>query len=105
MKLKIIKNTIDMFTILGELQLTFITFVIGHHTRGLDQWRRMLKILCASDAAAQEHPKFFVHFVSVLIPQLIEFPEDMFMDLTSESFLRSSLKVSKLIYTSKVFFL
>ncbi|KAJ3415317.1 a1-alpha2 repression [Chytridiales sp. JEL 0842] len=79
--------------LLGELQLSFVLFLVGQIFDGLEQWKTLIKLVCGSSEALQTLAgTLFYDFLGVLQSQLDNCPEDFFMDaLSSESFLRESL--------------
>eukprot|EP01080_Neovahlkampfia_damariscottae_P005540 gene5540-9360_t len=78
--------------VLGELQFSFILFLIGQNFNGFDQWKKMLNLVCNCDEAIQKHDSFFLNFISVLQFQLETTPDDFFIqDFTSENFLTKCL--------------
>lgn len=80
-------------SLLGELQFSFITFLIGESFSGLEAWKEILRIFCSCEEAVHKHTSLMVSFVKVLRMQLKQTPEDMFMDpITSGNFLGPCVK-------------
>jgi len=90
-----------MFDLLGELEYSFIQFVVGQSEDGLEQWKNIVDLVCrCEDAmegrAAVNYPiipvKCFEHVHEMLTVQLMEVPEDFFAgDLSSNNFLKPAL--------------
>ncbi|XP_015786310.1 protein AAR2 homolog [Tetranychus urticae] len=79
--------------ILGELQFSFVTFIVGQVNDSFEQWKAMLKLLCASDQAISKYPSMYLNFIRVFSLQLKEVPEDIFVDIVdNENFLVSVLR-------------
>ncbi len=80
--------------LLGELQFTFICFLIGQVYDGFEQWKKLVHLLCTSEDAIVQYPDIFSLFISVLHFQLREIPSDFFVDIVSnDNFLTSNLRV------------
>ena len=45
----------DYREVLGELQLSFIIFLIGQVYDGLEQWKNLVQLVCQSDEALDKH--------------------------------------------------
>jgi len=90
-----------MNELLGELEYSFISFIVGQTADGLEQWKSLIDLLCrCEDAmdgkAAEGYPLIpkahFIVLLEMLMAQLIEVPEDFFAgDLSSNNFLRPAL--------------
>jgi A1 cistron-splicing factor AAR2 len=78
--------------ILGELQFSFIIFLIGQNFNGFEQWKKLLNLICNSDESFGKRISFFSKFISLLEFQLQITPEDFFVhDFTSHNFLTNNL--------------
>lgn len=79
--------------LLGEVQFSFICFLIGQVFDGFDQWKKLVNIICGSECALVNHTQFFMDFIGVLHFQVHEIPEDFFVDIVSQSnFLTTTLQ-------------
>ena len=88
----ILKKNSQQEFLLGELQFSFILFLIGQNYNGFDQWKKILDLFCNCDDAVEQYPKLFSKFISILEFQLETTPDDFFIqDFTSENFLTKSL--------------
>jgi len=79
---------------LGELQFSFVCFLMGHAFDGLEQWKRIIELLCSCDDAVHDISlvDLFRGFVVVLHDQLSVVPSDFFHDeLSGNNFLRQQL--------------
>ncbi|KAJ3046201.1 a1-alpha2 repression [Rhizophlyctis rosea] len=83
----------DYKELLGELQLSFIIFLVGQVYDGLEQWKNLVQLVCQSDEAIDDHAStLFLEFLGILRVQIEECPDDFFQsDLTTDNFLRHSL--------------
>ncbi|XP_045207760.2 protein AAR2 homolog [Mercenaria mercenaria] len=79
--------------ILGEIQFAFVCFLIGQVYDAFDQWKRLVHLLCSSEAALNSHSELFMNLISMLHFQVHEIPEDFFVDIVSaNNFLTSTLQ-------------
>lgn len=86
------QESISWDDMLGELQLSFICFLVGGVYESFDQWRRILRLLTSCESAIGLHPSFYSDMMGVLHFQLKEVPHDFFVDIVeAENFLCSAL--------------
>lgn len=79
--------------LLGEIQFSFICFLIGQVYDGFDQWKKLVHLLCSSEDALSTDSQLFKDFIGVLYFQVHEIPEDFFVDIVSHSnFLTTTLQ-------------
>ena len=71
--------------ILGELQLAFITFLVGQVYDAFEQWKHLIHLLCSCVDAVDKHPDVFEAFIGVIHFQLLETPQDFFVDIVSRN--------------------
>ncbi|KAJ3390110.1 a1-alpha2 repression [Entophlyctis sp. JEL0112] len=94
----------DYRVLFGEMQLSFLLFLVGHVYDGLEQWKCIVQMICSSKEfldIQQRQPlrtdppvrSLFIHdFIVCLHAQLQECPDDLFVDaLSSSNFLREAL--------------
>lgn len=80
--------------ILGEVQLSFICFLIGQNYDSFEHWKSLVTLICNSDSLILEKPKLFDIFLMVLHFQVQQIPSDFFVDiLSANNFLVSVLHV------------
>jgi hypothetical protein len=93
------KNKQDLF--LGELQYSFVHFIIGECEDSLTQWKKIIDLIINSEAAflsIQEAQsinleKLAMDFIPVFYDQLNQFPADFFRDeLSKDNFICRLLK-------------
>lgn len=79
----------------GELQFAFVCFLLGNVYEAFEHWKRLLNLLCRSEATMVKHHSLYISLISVLYHQLGEIPADFFVDIVSQdNFLTSTLQVS-----------
>ena len=87
----------DPNLILGELQFAFVAFLMGQSYESFEAWKNLISILCQCDDALNKYPDLFINFTKVFLVQLMDVPEDFFIDEISgggKNFIREMLKVS-----------
>lgn len=83
----------NLDNILGEIQFSFVCFLVGQVFEAFEHLKSLLKIVCSSDSFTARHPSFFMNFIRVLHFQLKEVPLDFFVDIVdNDNFLVSILK-------------
>ncbi|KAG7153612.1 protein AAR2 homolog [Homarus americanus] len=79
-------------SMLSELQLAFISFLVGQVWDGWEQWQRLLSALCRAEELLMQYPELYTKFLSILHFQIHEVPEDLFVDIVeSNNFLAAAL--------------
>ncbi|RKP06985.1 AAR2 protein-domain-containing protein [Thamnocephalis sphaerospora] len=74
-----------VFTSNGEMQMAFVLLLLGQNFCGLEQWKRIVYLVCGSEEAMEElGDTLYVEFLRVLRAQLQECPIDFFYDLLSK---------------------
>ena len=80
--------------ILGEVQFSFICFLVAQNYDSFEHWKRLLCLICNCDKLLSEMPQLFDIFIMVLHFQLREAPSDFFVDiLSANNFLVQTLHV------------
>eukprot|EP01104_Vermistella_antarctica_P019235 TRINITY_DN7439_c0_g1_i1.p1 TRINITY_DN7439_c0_g1~~TRINITY_DN7439_c0_g1_i1.p1 ORF type:complete len:553 (-),score=129.54 TRINITY_DN7439_c0_g1_i1:53-1711(-) len=78
--------------LLGELQLSFVLFLQLSSYRSLNQWKRLVDLVCSCDDAVHTHQNFYFEFLGVLGNQLRHAPLDFLQEDVYEcNFLRKSV--------------
>lgn len=73
---------------LGELQFSFVVFLLGENYEGFDQWKKMMFLITHSKKMIVERPDLFKDFIRVIFSQVKQFPGDFFTgELTKENFI------------------
>ncbi|GMR36623.1 hypothetical protein PMAYCL1PPCAC_06818, partial [Pristionchus mayeri] len=89
-----ILSDLSVNEILAELQYAFVCFLIGQVFEGLEQWKKMIHLLCLSPSSIAGQKELFVSLMRVLFFQLRECPKDFFIDILSkDNFLTTTLSV------------
>merc|ERR1712061_656859 len=75
-------------SVLGELQIAYVAFLLGQNCDAFDQWRTLLELLCSCEAAVLQRPDLFSEMLRTFFAQLSQAPNDLFEDdLTSGNFM------------------
>lgn len=79
-------------SILGEIQVAFVCFLIGQVYDAFEQWKRLVALLCSCETAVSDHVALYSAFIQMMHFQLKEVPSDFFVDIVSrDNFLTSTL--------------
>ena len=78
--------------ILGELQLSFILFMLLFSYPALQQWKVLVDLLCRCERVLLQHQDFTAAFVRILYHQLQYSPSDFFeTEISTDNFLRPAV--------------
>ncbi len=79
--------------ILGELQLSFLLFLLIHSGTSLDHWKGLMYKICISESLLLSNATFTTSFLKLFYSQLNNCPDDFFdNELSKDNFLRASIK-------------
>ena len=82
----------DMHLLLGEVQFSFLCFLLGQNYESFEQWKKLVHLICTSGEAVAANPDAYIEFISLLHFQIKEIPSDFFVDIvTSNNFLVATL--------------
>jgi A1 cistron-splicing factor AAR2 len=75
-------------SVLGELQIAYVAFLLGQNFDAFDQWKALLRLLCGCEQAVLNRPDLYAELLRTFFAQLSQAPSDLFSsDLTQENFL------------------
>jgi len=77
------RNQVD--EILGELQFSFICFLVGQNYDAFEHWKQLLNMYCTCDEALASQTHLYMTLISDLHFQIREVPEDFFVDIVSSN--------------------
>ena len=78
--------------LLGEIQLSFVAFLVGQDYEGFEAWKGLTVLLTSCVEAIHTHHVLFEHWVGILSIELNSLPKDFFVDaISGENFLYPSL--------------
>lgn len=78
--------------LLGELEMSFVIFVLGQNYDGFEHWKSLLMLLSACERGMEQHEILFAEFIRTLFTHLQQAPEDFFQDnLSAGNFLTRAL--------------
>lgn len=69
--------------VLGELQFSFVCFLVGQHYDSFEQWKHLLEMLCTCEEAMLKYPDLYLTLISDMHFQIREVPDDFFADIVS----------------------
>lgn len=76
------ENVCDL---IGELQFTFVCFLVGYSLEALDHWKMLVKLLCSCETAVSHRTQLYSQFIEALEVQLAEIPEDFLVDIVASN--------------------
>ena len=80
--------------LLGELQVAFVSFLVGHVYDAFEHWKQLVHLFCTCDEALGKYPHLFMQLLTCVHYQIEEVPEDFFTDIMSrENFLVHTLHI------------
>ncbi|KAI8424503.1 hypothetical protein MSG28_002966 [Choristoneura fumiferana] len=90
--------------IIGELQLAYLCFLIGHSLECFEHWKSLVILLCSCDDAIHKYRSVFFHFIRTIEIQIEEMPEDFLADIVMNKNLvyKKLREFFKTAYMSKV---
>lgn len=71
--------------LVGELQFTFLCFLVGQSLEAFEHWKRLVDLLCNCERAIREHHELYENFMWSLEPQLWEVQEDFLADIVTNN--------------------
>lgn len=71
--------------LIGELELAYVCFLVGHSFEAFDQWKSVVGLLCECENAISKHRNLYDAFISVLELQISEVPEEFLADIVSNN--------------------
>ncbi|XP_026477981.1 protein AAR2 homolog [Ctenocephalides felis] len=88
--------------VIGELQFSFVIFLIGHSVEGFHHWKKLLNILCTSELALKLHTSMYLQFLKTLHTHILQVPNEFLIDIVDgNNFLYvKSRQLFKNIYSS-----
>ncbi|KAF0697996.1 Aste57867_11327 [Aphanomyces stellatus] len=82
----------DWQALLGELQLSFVLFLLISSLDALNQWKQFVWLLCSCEHAVTTRPDLFIAFLQLIHVHLEQVGADFFQDeVANENFIKASL--------------
>eukprot|EP00922_Rhytidocystis_sp_ex-Travisia-forbesii_P009220 GHVS01013463.1.p2 GENE.GHVS01013463.1~~GHVS01013463.1.p2 ORF type:complete len:225 (+),score=42.13 GHVS01013463.1:955-1629(+) len=68
--------------LLGEFQLSYICFILGHNYDSFVQWKSLMGIFCNTrdSTVMRDRPRFYANFIRLLYTQIEQAPSDLLSD-------------------------
>ncbi|XP_050343438.1 protein AAR2 homolog [Nymphalis io] len=67
--------------IIGELQIAYLCFLIGHSLEAFEHWKNLVILLCSCDQAIRKYRNVYFHFIKTIEIQIDEIPGDFLADI------------------------
>ncbi|XP_011637245.1 protein AAR2 homolog [Pogonomyrmex barbatus] len=78
--------------IIGEMQLTFVCFLVGQSLDAFEQWKKFVSLICGADNAIPQYRSIYIEFLQALEVELSYVPEEVLCDIVaSNNFVYRSL--------------
>mmetsp|Transcript_25938 Transcript_25938/g.24785 ORF Transcript_25938/g.24785 Transcript_25938/m.24785 type:complete len:548 (+) Transcript_25938:396-2039(+) len=89
----LVLNQYDSYeNILGELQLSFLMFLLIFCYDSLEHWKKLLDTICRSEKILLQKPEFAIAFMRIIYEQLNFSPADFFQnELSKDNFMKPAL--------------
>ncbi|KAL3279179.1 hypothetical protein HHI36_016692 [Cryptolaemus montrouzieri] len=71
--------------IIGELQFSFICFLVGHSLEAFEQWKRLINLFCSCEVAITKYRRLYDLLLNTLKLQVTEIPEEFLADIVSNN--------------------
>ncbi|KAK0087529.1 hypothetical protein PV325_000779 [Microctonus aethiopoides] len=71
--------------IIGELQLSFICFLVGQSLDAFDHWKKLIALICGADKLIPNRRAIYIEFLRIIEIQLSHVPEDMLCDIVANN--------------------
>ena len=81
----VLQTFTEPIDLLGELQYTFVCFVLGQVLDAFEHWRQLVKILCNCDQNLPKYVPLYMELIAILYHQLGEISPDFFVDIVSSN--------------------
>ncbi|KAL7286840.1 hypothetical protein TKK_0018979 [Trichogramma kaykai] len=75
----------DPMDIIGELQLAFVSFLVGQSLEAFEHWKKLVSIICAVDTLIPNKRAIYVEFLKNIENQLNYVPEEVLCDIVANN--------------------
>lgn len=70
---------------MGEIQFAFVCFLLGLNLEALEQWKKLIQLLCCCEKAVTRYTNMYSELISCLEVHLEEIPEDFLVDIVANN--------------------
>ena len=99
----LLQNLPDELSILGELQLSFLTVLYMNNFSGFETWKNIFTIFCGCSSALRPRERLFREFLTVSRQQFEVCSEETFNEVILEgNFVAENLRVSDWNFTTNI---
>eukprot|EP00049_Salpingoeca_infusionum_P007453 m.121743 g.121743 ORF g.121743 m.121743 type:complete len:395 (-) comp13705_c0_seq1:123-1307(-) len=81
----ILEQLDDTQALLAEVQLSFVSFLLGQVFDGFEQWKQLLNLVCNCDDALLTYTPLYQQLIEIIHFQIKETPQDFFIDIVSSN--------------------
>jgi A1 cistron-splicing factor AAR2 len=80
--------------IIGEMQLSFVCFLVGQSLDAFEQWKKLVTLICGVDNAIPQYHIIYMKFLQSLEVQLSYVSEELLCDIvTNNNFIYRNLYI------------
>ncbi|EZA60567.1 hypothetical protein X777_14593 [Ooceraea biroi] len=81
----ILRKLQEPVEIIGEMQLTFVCFLVGQSLDAFEQWKELVTLICGADDAIPQYRSVYMKFLQSLEVQLSYVPEELLCDIVANN--------------------
>lgn len=81
----ILKKLREPVEIIGEMQLTFVCFLVGQSLDAFEQWKKLVTLICGVDKAIPQYRSIYMEFLQILEIELLYVPEEVLCDIVASN--------------------
>ena len=91
---ELVEQTGSENELLGELEIAFVVFLLGHVYSSFEHWKNLVNLFCRARQSLHDRPCLYKNFIRTLHFNLKETPDDFFVDIVSKNnFLTTTLTI------------
>ncbi|KAK5650488.1 hypothetical protein RI129_001517 [Pyrocoelia pectoralis] len=82
---KMLENYSRATDLIGELQFSYICFLVGHSIEAFEHWKNLVCLLCSCDVAITKYCTLYDALITTLEVQILETPEEFLADIVTNN--------------------
>lgn len=82
---KMLQNYSQEIDLIGELQFSYICFLVGHSIEAFEHWKNLVCLLCSCDMAITKYYTLYDALITTLEVQILETPEEFLADIVTNN--------------------
>ncbi|XP_022919505.1 protein AAR2 homolog [Onthophagus taurus] len=81
----LLEDSITDMDLLGEMQFSYICFLVGHSMEAFQQWKQIICLVCSCEDIIVKYQSMYEEFLSILEMHVKEIPEEFLADICSNN--------------------